>query len=477
MPLVIKASCFPTKPAEDHEMAEIRFASVHTYDSERRVAQELAEALPEESKIICNLYLPHEPNPLETDLIVITRYGITMIEVKDWVGPLKFEGNFVVRGEAHRGSSRSETQLRTSVLFERVKHKIHYRHLDLPGRTEIVTKGLIIIARNQPGISGDYNDAQQVRVALLGDGVDMVARGLLGTVQQPLLTAQEISKTADALYEMRQSPQRSRIGRYELIEQLFPEPDEEWLAERSGEQVRMKRRLLKEGLTNEDIKRELDEAERHFNALRTLQKSRLAGVPIVYDCFQEVDQERCVWTPFEHIDGASIDRTDKMNDALHAVDSFVRIASTLHVCHQQGVIHRALTPDCIIIPRGQQPPYEPFILHFDFARVPGQRTRQEPITQAPKHLVFMSPEVQRNQHDATPRSDQYSLGMIMSKVLFKKAHASSEDLQAAARGQSRLLQSVASIVSRMIESLPDSRYPDLRSVAIALQNARTRFGQ
>lgn len=477
MPLVIKASYFPTKPAEDHEMAEIRFASVHTYDSERRMARKLEEVLPEESKIICNLYLPHEPNPIETDLIVITKYGITVIEVKDWGGPLRFEGDFVIRGQHRHDSCRGQTQLRASVLFERLKYKIRYRRLDLPGRSEIVTKGLLVITRNHPDISGDYNDAEQVRVALLDDAVDMVSRGLLGSVQQPLLTAQEITKIADELYEVNQTPQRSLVGRYVLIEQLSPPPDEEWLAEYSGERVRLKRRLLKEELTNEDIRRELGEAERFFKALRTLQKSRLAGIPIVYDCFQEVDQERCVWTPFEHIDGASIDKTNKMNDELQAVESFIRIADTLHVCHQKGVIHRSLTPDCIIIPRGQQQPYEPYILHFDFARVPGQGTRREPIPQSPEHLVYVSPEVKGSQHDATPRSDQYSLGIIMSKVLFKKAHASANELQASTRGQSRLLQGAAVIISRMIDPQPSNRYPDLRTVGIELQNVRTRFGQ
>lgn len=457
-------------------MAEIRFASVHTYDSERLVARELAESLPEESKIICNLYLPHEPHPLESDIIVISKYGMTVIEVKDWLGPLHFEENFVKRGSARHDSYRSSTQLRASILFSRIKEKIQYRHIDLPGRSEIVTQSVIIIARNRPDLSGDYNDSKQVRVALLKDGVSMVSRGFAGPVQQPLLTAQEIEKLADALYEPNEPVHRSRVGRYELLERLALPPDEEWLGERGGEPVRLKRRLLKEELTNSDIDREIAEAERLFNALRKLQKSRLVGVPIVYDCFREADQERCVWTPFEHINGASIDRTDKMNNPLHAIESFIRVANTLHVCHQQGVIHRALTPACIIIPRGQQPPYEPFILHFDFARVPGQETRVEPIKQAPEYVIYMSPEVQRNQHDATPRSDQYSLGMIMCKVLFKKTCGSPDEVRSATRGQSRLVQCVAMVLARMIEEVPANRYSDLREVVVELQNCRTKFG-
>jgi non-specific serine/threonine protein kinase/serine/threonine-protein kinase len=100
------------------------------------------------------------------------------------------------------------------------------------------------------------------------------------------------------------------------------------------------------------------------------------------------------------------------------VEMFIRIAEAVQHAHTRGVIHRDLKPANILITATG----EPKILDFGVARVidttAPAATLSTHVGQIVGTLAYMSPEqVSGDSSDIDPRSDVYSLGIILHELL------------------------------------------------------------
>ncbi len=99
------------------------------------------------------------------------------------------------------------------------------------------------------------------------------------------------------------------------------------------------------------------------------------------------------------------------------LELFLKISDAVHHAHQNGVIHRDLKPDNILVdPEGQ-----PKILDFGIARV--AREEKDPAPRGTElgevigTLGYMSPEQAGGELEVDIRTDIYSLGVILFELL------------------------------------------------------------
>jgi serine/threonine protein kinase len=101
---------------------------------------------------------------------------------------------------------------------------------------------------------------------------------------------------------------------------------------------------------------------------------------------------------------------------------FIPVLRGVHAAHRIGVVHRDLKPDNIFICRGQHgESREPKVLDFGISKIAEgslasqrQLTREGAVFGTPH---YMAPELLRNTRAADPRSDVYSLGVILYRAL------------------------------------------------------------
>ena len=160
-------------------------------------------------------------------------------------------------------------------------------------------------------------------------------------------------------------------------------------------------------------------------------------------------------------------------------DLWMRIAQTLDETHRQGVVHRLLRPEVILV-EDKQEPKQIRVTGFDLAKQLTVDTTISLTTVADDRLVYAAPEVVTAFSSAEPASDQFSLGAILALLLTgKPLFESTRQLMAARRLMRRVRDmaqriplSLDEAVARMVELRPTDRYPSLAEAIEAVRVGR-----
>lgn len=151
----------------------------------------------------------------------------------------------------------------------------------------------------------------------------------------------------------------------------------------------------------------------------------------------------------------------------------VQLSDALAHAHKQGIIHRDIKPDNILIgPNG------PKVMDFGLARMEGASS----LTQSGSALgtpYYMSPEQVKGEKNLDGRCDQYALGAVCFELLTRERLYEGEDpisvvlkhVQETPRVPSEVNADVPAKVSfvvlKMLSKNRDDRYPDMGAVAEA----------
>jgi serine/threonine protein kinase len=181
--------------------------------------------------------------------------------------------------------------------------------------------------------------------------------------------------------------------------------------------------------------------------------------------------------------GSLIDRDGPM-PFQRAAPLFAQVCAALTEAHELGIVHRDLKPENILVTR--TPSGQDFVKVLDFGLAKlAEREELSEVTgrgQIVGTPYYMSPEQIRGENEVDGRSDIYSLGALMYKVLtgehaFSAAspvgvltkHLTEPVTPPSRRSGKQVVPEVDAIVLRAMEKRPDQRYESVREMLGALE--------
>ena len=163
--------------------------------------------------------------------------------------------------------------------------------------------------------------------------------------------------------------------------------------------------------------------EHAFNAsvrsrfIREAQMAAQLTHPNIVPIYTVDEREGLVYFIMALVDGQSLAKRLHVEGALPIED--VRaiigaVADALDYAHKQGVIHRDIKPDNILVDRVTS---RPMVTDFGIARAAAEEQRLTVTGMAVGTPAYMSPEQAMGERDVDMRSDIYSLGVVAYQML------------------------------------------------------------
>jgi serine/threonine-protein kinase len=153
---------------------------------------------------------------------------------------------------------------------------------------------------------------------------------------------------------------------------------------------------------------------------RFLREGRAAATvrsPHVVDVFDVGKHEGVPYLVMELLSGVSLAAVLRERGRIpvgELAELMLPIASAVHAAHQVGVVHRDLKPSNIVLAARAADETSPVILDFGISRLESDVDRDLTRSEALVGTIhYLSPEQSRGGRNASARSDQYALGVML----------------------------------------------------------------
>lgn len=454
------------------------------HDAERQALRFLVEGLPPEYTVYGNAWLVERTGVVyELDAVVVAPHAIYVVEIKSYRGRIE--------GTDHDWyipypvpSPLKKNRVCAQVLKSQLKRESY-----LAG--QVWVQGFVFLsATTDCGVRGPASiDRIHTRKRILAALQDAtLIQRLSGRSSSPTDTAAAEGDLLRLLTGAQKGPRPiRRVREYEIIDSLeHHETFTELLGRNSLSDAERVLRIYGVPPLATDAQRERITERARWEAQVLGRLGRCEGILSADPPFSD---EAGIVLPLEHFRGITLGtwierygpgaKGGQKADLQVRTDLWIRIASTLDEAHRQGVVHRLMRPEVILV-EDKVRPEAVRVTGFDLAKQLASDVTVSLTTLADERLVFAAPEVVSAFSSAEPSSDQFSLGAILALLLTgKPLFESTRQLMA----QRRLLMHVRDLaqriplsldeaVTRMVELRPTDRYPQLADAIKAVREGR-----
>lgn len=460
------------------------------YEHERRALDFVRAGLPDHDpyRAWSNFeFQTHDGAIYEVDLLVLTKQGFFLVEIKSWPGRVRGDagtwtrttpdGRLISEDNPVLLANRKAKALSSLLKSQSATKKIRVPwldavvflsaddlHCDLSGPAKSR-----VFQKDRPA-SDSQKERKGILAALLrreGQGVDSNLRSTIDAK-----VARSIAKAIDES-GIRPSQKSRRIGDYVLGELIADGPGyQDRLAkhvafEDTEVYCRVRQYTVAAASTEETRKKLQRAATREFQIIRTLNHPGILPVldykdhelgPALLFRYTDPDAQR-----FDHYLAAKCQNlsTDQRLGLLRQVADAVRSA------HKKRVVHRALSPQSILVTEADaaSPVLQLYNWQVGFRLLTGVTT---PVTQVEdlvesQSLVYMSPEAVADPRRVSEASDVFSLGAIAFHLFTSRPPAGSLSEQTTILREQKGL-SVSAVMdgagSKLEEFIQWSTHPD-----------------
>lgn len=451
------------------------------HDAERQALRFIVEGLPAEYTVYGNAWLVERGGVIyELDAVVVAPHAVFVVEIKSYRG--RIEGTDHDWYVPH--------PIPSPLRLNRITAQALKGQLKREGR-QLWVEGLVFLsATTDCGVRGPASrDRIHTRKTILAALQDepLLERLSGGRAQVPTGPAEpDILRLFTGVQQSGPRPVR-RVREYEILETLdHQDTFTELLGRNALSSAERVLRIYSIPPLATDAQRDRVTERARWEAQVLGRLGRSAGILSADPPFAD---EAGIVLPLERFQGITLttwiqrygpDARGKAKANLHArTDLWIRLAETLDEAHRQGVVHRLLRPDVILV-EDRPEPREVRVTGFDLAKQLASETSIAITSVSDDRLIFAAPEVIAAFSSAEPASDQFSLGAILALLLTgKPLFDSTRHLIAARRLMRRVRDSARQIplsldeaVARMVEIRPTDRYPSLAQAIVAVRVGR-----
>lgn len=453
------------------------------HDAERQALRFLVEGLPSGTTVYGNAWLVERSGVVyELDAVVVSPHAVFVVEIKSYRGRIEGTDNDWWLPEKIR-SPLKLTRITAQVL------KSHLKNANYQAG-QVWTEGLVFLsATTDVGVRGlASNDRVHTRKTILAALQDQALIDRLSQCRART-PASLAERELLELFTGAQSGPRPvrRVREYEVVETTdHHDTFTELLGRNTLSGVERVLRIYSTPPLATQAQRDRIAERARWEAQVLGRLGRSEGVLTADPPFSD---EAGIVLPLEHFKGITLTtwverygpdaRGKEKADLRIRTDLWMRIAQTIDEVHRQGVVHRLLRPDVILV-EDKQEPTDVRVTGFDLAK---QMTSEATISLTTIHddrLVNAAPEVVAAFSSAEPASDQFSLGALLALILTGKAlFENTRQLMAARRLMRRVRDisqriplSLDEAVAKMVELRATDRYPCLAEAIEAVRVGR-----